>query len=190
MNKGKAVSMTILALKIVGVAGAFAALLVCPGMAQVLTMFEPKKYQRRYYPCQVAGAINRLRANSSIEIVHRNGVPCYALTEKGAATLSKHELKQAAIKKQKRWDKKWRIVIFDVRETRRFCRDSIRASLKNLGFKYLQDSVWLYPYPCSDIIELARTAYGVRHDAKYLVCERFFGDEKYICTFGLPNNRS
>jgi len=190
MNKQKTISVTITALKIVAVAGAFAILLVCPGMAQVFAMFEPKEHKRRIYSSQITAAGCRLRDNKSIELIQRNGIPCYALTEKGRATLLKYELKLATIDKPKKWDKKWRIVIFDVREKRRACRDAIREALRRFGFKHLQDSVWLHPYPCSDVVELARTAYGVRHDAKYLVCDRFYGDEKFIETFSLPDKRS
>jgi len=189
MNKERMVPIVLTTLRVIGFAGAFAILLVCPGMGQVFAMFEPEKYKRRAYPSTVSAVINRLRDNKCIELTNKFGVPRYALTEKGRATLAKYELKFAIIDKPKKWDEKWRIVIFDVRETRRSCRDAIRDSLKKLGFRYLQDSVWLYPYKCSDIVELARTAYGVRHDAKYLVCERFYGDEKYLNHFNLPDKR-
>jgi len=44
------------------------------------------------------------------------------------------------------WDKKLRLVIFDVQEINRFKRNQLRRLLKQLGFIMLQKSVWLSPY--------------------------------------------
>jgi hypothetical protein len=188
MRRDKALSITYAALKVIGVAGALAIVLVCPNIVQVFSLFEPNKKSKYSQPSRVNGTIQRLRENGDIELVKRNGVPCYALTEKGRLTLAKYELKHATIDKPKRWDNKWRMVIFDVREKRRHCRDAIREALRMFGFKHLQDSVWIHPYPCENIVELARTAYGVRHDAKYIVCQRFYGDNNYLGFFGLTDD--
>jgi len=45
-----------------------------------------------------------------------------------------------------RWDKKWRIVIFDIPENKRKVRDLFRNSLKQMGFKLLQGSIWVNPF--------------------------------------------
>jgi len=44
------------------------------------------------------------------------------------------------------WDKKLRLVIFDVQEINRFKRNQLRRLLKQLGFIMIQKSVWLSPY--------------------------------------------
>lgn len=53
----------------------------------------------------------------------------------------------------KEWDKKWKIVIFDIPEKRRNARNSFRASLGNLGFKLLQNSIWINPFADFDEIQ-------------------------------------
>jgi CRISPR-associated endonuclease Cas2 len=50
-------------------------------------------------------------------------------------------------KKPKRWDGKWRIVIFDIPEDDRVFRDILRSHLCELGFRKLQNSVFVSPYP-------------------------------------------
>ncbi|MBI5734109.1 MAG: CRISPR-associated endonuclease Cas2 [Candidatus Kerfeldbacteria bacterium] len=45
-----------------------------------------------------------------------------------------------------RWDKKWRMVIFDVPEKRRQDRNYLRRLLIQNGFKKLQASVWASPF--------------------------------------------
>ncbi|MDO8570161.1 MAG: hypothetical protein Q7R97_01080 [Candidatus Daviesbacteria bacterium] len=41
------------------------------------------------------------------------------------------------------WDRKWRIVIFDIPEEKRVVRDLFRRNLKKWGFNNLQKSVWI-----------------------------------------------
>ncbi|MDO8517839.1 MAG: hypothetical protein Q7S26_00910 [bacterium] len=74
-------------------------------------------------------------------------------------------------KKTKRWDKKWRILIFDIPERRRKTRDQIRITLVTLGFRRLQDSVWVYPYDCEDIITLLKVDFRIGKDVLYIVAD-------------------
>jgi len=46
----------------------------------------------------------------------------------------------------KRWDKKWRVVVFDVEETNKQTRERFRSKLKELGFGMLQESVFISPH--------------------------------------------
>lgn len=50
----------------------------------------------------------------------------------------------------KRWDRKWRMVIFDIEETSKQTRERFRRKLKELGFGMLQESVFISPY---DIVQ-------------------------------------
>jgi DNA-binding transcriptional regulator PaaX len=145
-----------------------------------------EKIMNHKYPIyRINRAVHRLRERKLIKMIRAQNGWRYELTEKGQIALIKYEIKQKPVPKQKHWDKKWRIVIFDVREKRKMHRNAIRGLLISLGFKLLNKSVWIFPYPCDDIVELAKTAYGVRHDATYLVCNRFNGDEWLAFDFNL-----
>jgi phenylacetic acid degradation operon negative regulatory protein len=50
------------------------------------------------------------------------------------------------------WDKKWRLVIFDIPEKRRIVRDVLRYQLKQFGFVPLQQSVWVTKRNCTDVL--------------------------------------
>jgi len=56
------------------------------------------------------------------------------------------------IKKTSQWDRKWRIVFFDIPEKHRRARDALREKLKEIGFREFQQSVFIQPYPCTDEI--------------------------------------
>lgn len=47
---------------------------------------------------------------------------------------------------KKSWDRKWRVVIFDIEEANRRARDRLRYKLKELGFGMLQESVFITPH--------------------------------------------
>ena len=51
---------------------------------------------------------------------------------------------------------KYRVIIFDISEMRRKDRDKLRRIIRGFGFICLQNSVWVYPYHCQEIIELLK----------------------------------
>ena len=66
------------------------------------------------------------------------------------------ETEKITIAKKRRWDHRWRVVIFDIPERRKSVRVSLRRFMQEYGFVRLQDSVWIYPYDCEDLIALAK----------------------------------
>jgi phenylacetic acid degradation operon negative regulatory protein len=79
------------------------------------------------------------------------------LTEDGKKYAKKLSLLGSSInfKKPKKWDGKWRIVLFDIPEKDRLFRDILREHLYELNFRKLQHSVFVSPYPLEkQILEL------------------------------------
>lgn len=70
------------------------------------------------------------------------------LTKDGKMKLEQWSLEDLTIKTSKRWDKRWRIVAFDISEKRKKAREALRKMLKQLGFYQLQKSLFVFPYPC------------------------------------------
>ena len=85
-----------------------------------------------------------------------------------------------------RWDKKWRIIIFDVWERRREARDRLRAALENNGFVKIQNSVWVYPYPCEEFFAFLRMELRLGSGMLYIVADEIENDQKFRQHFGLP----
>ncbi|MSR70784.1 CRISPR-associated endonuclease Cas2 [Candidatus Kaiserbacteria bacterium] len=107
------------------------------------------------------------------------------LTAKGdkfAALLGEGKLRP---KQPKNWDKKWRLLIFDIPERRRKDRDQIRATLVSIGFYRLQDSVWVYPYDCEDLITLLKVDYRIGKNLLYVVADAIEHDVVLRSHFGL-----
>lgn len=87
--------------------------------------------------------------------------------------------------KPKKWDRKWRVIIFDIPDKKRKIRDRIRYLFKSAGLYLLQESVWVYPYDCEDIIMLLKTEFGVGKDLLYLIVEELENDRHLRDEFDL-----
>lgn len=71
------------------------------------------------------------------------------LTEKGKKVARQLSFLGSSInfKKPKKWDGKWRIVLFDIPEKDRLFRNILRQHLYDLDFRKLQHSVFVSPHP-------------------------------------------
>ena len=76
------------------------------------------------------------------------------------------------IKTPKQWDKKWRIVMFDIPERLKRLRNSLRWHFREIGLIELQKSVFVHPYPCDDEIEFIVEFYNSRRYVRFVVAER------------------
>ena len=84
------------------------------------------------------------------------------LTEKGKIAAQKVGLNDLRIKKLKKWDQKWRVILFDIPEEKRVGRDALRRKIKELGFTELQKSVFIYPYPCRKEIDIVLKFFKIK----------------------------
>ncbi len=109
----------------------------------------------------------------------------YILTASGEKILKRWQLADYKLTKPKKWDKKWRIVIFDIPERKKSIRDKIRQIFAETGFRRLQDSVWVYPYDCEDVIGLLKTDFGIGRDLLYVIADQIENDKHLRQEFDL-----
>jgi DNA-binding PadR family transcriptional regulator len=168
-----AVGMAILG--VIGTAGLIALAVAAPNALQILRVF--KKNDRRYRtPTYVSKTIQKLHRRGLVYVFEQDGEEVVRLTEKGQRELLRYQLKEKRLKKW-RWDGKWRLLIFDIEEKRRFARDRARSDMLSFGFVRLQDSVWVYPYECEKVVELLKAQYRIGKEMLYIVTENFEGAE-------------
>ncbi len=107
------------------------------------------------------------------------------LTEKGRMRLQEWSYRDYRIPQPKRWDGKWRVLIFDIPERRKKLREKLRNTLHAIGFKRLQDSVWIYPFDCEDLITLLKTDFKIGKDLLYIIAEAVENDRALRDYFGV-----
>lgn len=110
----------------------------------------------------------------------------YKLTKDGENVLRFWELSDFKFKNPRKWDRKWRVIIFDIPENKKSKRDQIRNLFLKAGLRRLQDSVWVYPYDCEDVLTLFKTELGVGKNLLYLIADEIENDKYLREEFGLP----
>lgn len=118
------------------------------------------------------------------EVKNPDGSLTFVLSDKGKLKALTYHFDRIKIK-ERVWDKKWRVVFFDIPEKYRWGRDSIRKKLKELGFYELQKSVFVFPYECEDEIDFIIEYYGIRKYVRYGVFDYIDNDVYLKNNFGL-----
>ncbi len=73
--------------------------------------------------------------------------------------------------KSKRKDGKWIMVAFDVPQKYKKSRNLLTSTLKNLGYKMFQQSVWVTPYDVSEKTEKSLQFYSLEKFVKVFLIE-------------------
>ena len=118
-------------------------------------------YKRRYQQ-KCRATIAYAKKAGYIEMVDKNSQQYYALTKKGNDKLYFQLLHNLKIDKSKKWDGKWRIVIFDIPNKYNRARDFLRDKLRDLQFVQMQKSVYMCPWECFKEIDILRKAFRVQ----------------------------
>ena len=144
----------------IGGAGVVVAAVVAPKAFPYILRAFAKQFPKSNRK-SASTVFHRLLKNGSIEIERRGKQIYISLTDVGRKRAGWFQINSLCIKKPKRWDKKWRVVIFDITNENRLVREALRGLLKRLNFCQLQKSVWACPYDCKDEIALLRDFFGL-----------------------------
>ncbi len=107
------------------------------------------------------------------------------LTSEGKRIAARFDLDNLKIHKQKDWDGKWRIVMFDVPERIKKVRDAIRFHFKEIGLVEYQKSVFISPYPCEKEIKFIAEFYRAFSSIRFIVANAISDEDKYIKEFDI-----
>lgn len=122
--------------------------------------FVPKQYRRHNF----SSLVGRSFKTGYVERVIKNDKTYLRLTSSGKEYVQR-EFPITSLTKQ--WNRKWILVIFDIKETFRKQRNRLRNLLKNIGFGMLQQSIWITPLP-------------VGEDMKELISQQGFSDNAFV----------
>ena len=170
-------------LSTIATAGVFTVALAAPNVLKLLRYGPGVQSQ---YRSRIRRSLDRL-ADRGFVVYRKKGKDARVeLTPKGEILLLKLTSGMAHLTKPAKWDRRWRIVIFDVPEKRKLGRDNLRLMLTTIGFRKLQASVWVYPYDCEDLLSLIRADSRLQREVMYIVAEEIENDRIWRQKFGLP----
>ncbi len=167
----------------VAVAGVLSVALLAPNALQMFAPFMRKKKRAPKQEIQ-RNLDSLIRAGLLKKVKDKQGVLTLELTQKGKwEVLLRHNRIDGGDKKV--WDRKWRVVIFDVPNSKGSMRFELRKAMRIYGFIMLQKSVWVYPYVCDDFIILLRKHLGISNDILYMTVDTIENDQELCREFNL-----
>lgn len=162
---------------------------VVPGILKVLKEFKLSEEKTGYNKKRISDALGNLKRQKLVEIVRdENNKTTVKLTNKGQKRVRRFSIDTLKIKKPKKWDSKWRIVIFDIPTKPKIynlAREALRQKIKELNFYQLQKSVWVYPYECEDEILFIAEAYEVQKYIEIITAEKLLCEKELRKIFGI-----
>lgn len=155
------------AIKIIAGLSAIGTVLVLPGSAILLGELMKVMDEK-----SAAKTVSYLKYNKLV--VARdcdNGQVEYKLTSKAIASYKRAQLDDLQIITPYSWDKKWRMVMFDIPAEKKNERQQLLQSLKEMNFYMLQKSTWIHPFDCEEQVGVLLSLLDLENEASYLVVE-------------------
>lgn len=143
-----------------------------PGIsAQKLT----EKASQNYSLSEITSALRYMKYNQLIFDRFDRGL---SVSNKAKIRLASVEVEQLFITKPKKWDKKWRLVIFEIPHAFKTKRDAFSNHLGQLGFIKLKDSVYVHPFHCQNETEKLAAYYKLQKYVTYLESSKLITTRK------------
>ncbi len=172
-------------LRTIAGAGLLSVALLAPNALQALALLDGGKKRRLNPKYLIGSAFEKLLARGMIELKGGAKGKYVQLSEKGKRQLEGLLLRSPEERKKRHWDKRWRVVIYDIREQRKGIRSRLRRTIEAYGFYKLQHSVWVYPYDCEELIVLLKADFKIGKDVLYMVVEKIENDKPIKDYFAL-----
>lgn len=183
MKRSRKIFIAKCILAAIGFAGLMTIIAIAPNSLQMLQLFGLGK--KKYKPRSVYATLKRLEREKIVEISERDDKAIMTITEKGKKRLLKYNIDDIKIKIPKKWDKKWRIVSFDIPEKQKKAREALRRKLKELDFFPLQKSLFIFPYSCKNEIDFITGIFQIENYVIFLETNNLSNEFRVKKYFGL-----
>ena len=157
-----------------------------PGL---LSATKSISHSKKYSKTQLQNAYKNLHHRKLIEIIEEGDDKFKVqLTNTGKKRAREFSFDLLRIQKPKKWDGKWRILVFDIPSyptNYNQARNALRNKIKELGFYQMQKSVWVYPYECTDEILFVAEAFSVQKHIEIITAEKLLHENHLKKRFNL-----
>ena len=131
---------------------------------------KKEKYERYQ---QIWNNFNKLKRQRALEFIREeDGCLIYKVNEKEKERIKKFIFEELKIGAPNSWDGKWRLVIFDIPETKKNARHALRRKLAEIGFYQCQKSAWVHPFECEQEIEFIKDVLNIKPFVKIFIVEK------------------
>lgn len=156
-----------------------------PGIAAIAPLIEEEKKRRErkewemFNLWRLRQVIKRLEKQKAVEIID----DVVKISDKGQRKLLRYNVEDIELKRKT--DGKWRLIVYDVAELRKWQRELFRMVLKKLKCLQLQKSVYLTPFVCDDEIEYLRNIFDISTEVKVIKVSGLENEIAYRKYFGI-----
>ena len=152
----QAKSLAALLLGIAATGGVVLTALLAPNALQLFASRSGYAVRQRWQRAErrrIHEELKRLRRRRLITLDEKEKETFITVTAAGRQHVRKFRFDALELTAPKRWDEKWRVVVFDIPERQARRRQAFQGKLRQLGFQQFQRSVWIYPHACQDEID-------------------------------------
>ena len=172
-------------LKLLAVGAILTTVILFPGIAAIGPLIKEEQERRekkeweKFNLRRLRQVIKRLEKQKEVEI--SNGM--VKITNKGKKKVLKYNLDNMELKRKT--DGKWRVIVYDIANLKKFQRELFRETLKRLKFLKLQKSVYLTPFVCDDEIEYLRQLFNIGSEVIVLKVTEIENEQAHKRYFGI-----
>ena len=185
-KRTKRIKLESIILGSLAVAGTVVVAAAAPNMLKLLKHADLDWGSKRDPRRRLRETLSRMKRKGLVRFETRHGRNLPRLTQEGEREARRIAVEEFKIKRPMRWDGKWRVIIFDIQERRKNLREHVRRLVSRMGFFRLQDSVWVFPYDCEEIITLLKLDLKIGSELIYMIVDAIEFDTPLRQHFELP----
>jgi CRISPR/Cas system-associated endoribonuclease Cas2 len=188
INKGEATKNI---LKFLLTAGLVAVAATNPRFGSLLLKSAMREYNRKKRIKENSSekfysAFAYMRKEGLIDVEYKSRQMYFSLTDEGKKRAGRYKINDLKIKKDKKWNGRWYVLIFDIEDKQKIKREALRGKIKELGLYQLQKSVWVCPYDFGKQIKLLRDFFGLTDkEMKIIIANHIENDKVVRSYFGI-----
>lgn len=148
-----------------------------PNLPQIFYLLGVENCRDRY---RLKRSIIQLQNRKLVKIYEKDGEDVVEITKNGKQKLLKYKFEEMKILRPKKWDGRWRIIIFDIPEKFKKARNALTRKIKDMEIYPLQKSVFVCPFncKCKDEIDFIGEFFNIRRFICYIEADVIENDER------------
>lgn len=130
-------------------------------MSKAFDLLDKREKER-----EIARVLAYMKSKKLLAENYQNGLE---ITTLGRLRLKRLDYEKLTIPVPNVWDGQWRLVMFDIPEHMHKSRRDFTSKLSLLGYKYLQQSVWIHPFESRREVSVVTERLEISRFVTYIV---------------------
>ena len=139
-----------------------------------------RKHRKFYDKKEFLQSVRYLKARGYVEKNSQSAKDrSVSITDLGKKFILGDSFRNLKVPRKSYWDGHWRLVLFDIPNSKKTARDAFRSRLKTLGLYQLQKSVFVFPDTCKKEVDFITCIYNISNYVTFAETS-FISDDNYL----------